>query len=469
MLELMDSPNRRADRARDTEYRLDALTVNGTVGDLYIWKSTVAPDATGETVGTLLRDYPELPGVIVPGTRHGLRVVSRRHYMERLTTTKFAREVYLTRPIAVLAEHIENSLPIVVSPFERIDDTTRRAVERPRDEAYEPLLVEFPDGDHGLLSFDLLLRAQSRILTLAFEEKERLLGDIKTYADTLESTLEQLRSTQSHLVESQKMASLGQLVTGVAHEINTPIGVALTAASHLRDRTLLLKENFNRGAMRKADFQQYVDTAVDGTGMVHANIMHAAKLVQSFKQIAADQTSEKVREFDLKLFLDQLLLSLSPQLKKSVEAVQIACAADIRMRSYPGPLAQVVTHLVTNALAHAFAPDRIGTIRIAAEMAENTVHLSVADDGVGMTEDIVAKIYDPFFTTKRGQGAGLGLHLVFNIVTKTLEGRITCASRPGFGTTFTLSIPATSGGTLPYIESPAAAGDGINIENIDEN
>ena len=460
MLGLMNSLETHAATAATKEdSTLDFLTVNGTVGDLYIWKNSVAAGATGESVGRLLHDHPELPGVIVTGTRHGVRVVSRRNYLEQMTTTKFAREVYLTRPIAILAERIHGIVSMVVTPFDRIDDTARRALDRPSDEAYEPLLVEFPDGEHGLLSFDLLLRAQSRILLLAFDEKERLLSDIKTYADTLESTLAELRSTQTQLVESQKMASLGQLVAGVAHELNTPIGVALTAASHLRDRTLLLKENFGRGGMRRSDFQQYIDTVVDGTGMVHANITHAAKLVQSFKQIAADQTSENVHEFNLKSFLQEVLLGLSPQLKKSIEAVQIACADDIRMRSYPASLAQVVAHLVTNALTHAFQPDRIGTVGISVETAGNMVQLSVADDGFGMTEDIVAKIYDPFFTTKRGQGAGLGLHLVFNIVTKTLEGRITCVSRPGRGTTFTVSIPAVVvGGASPSVEPTAGAG-----------
>lgn len=442
----------------DSESSLDALTVNGTVGDLYIWKCVIGADTPGEAVGTLLHDYPGLPGVIVTGAGQGVRVVSRRHYLERMTTAKFAREVYLTRPIAILAERIDMTLPMVVTPGERIDEASRRALGRPRDEAHEPLLVEFPDGQHGLLSFDLLLRAQSRILLLAFEEKERLLGEIKIYADTLESTLGELRNTQSHLVESQKMASLGQLVAGVAHEINTPIGVALTAASHLMDRTLSLKESYAQGGMRKSDFQQYVDIVVNGTGIVRANINQAANLIQTFRQIAADQTNEKVRDFNLKSFLEQLLLSLSPQLKKTGKTVQIVCPEEVQMRSYPGPLAQVVTNLVMNAVIHAFQPDQTGTVHISAREAGDLVELSVADDGVGMSEDIAAKIYDPFFTTKRGQGTGLGLHLVFNTVTKTLAGRIACVSRPGRGTIFTVSIPAVIGGASAYVEPPAAVG-----------
>jgi signal transduction histidine kinase len=429
---------------RSSGAALAVLTVNGTVGDLYTWKCLVNAETTGEAVGTLLHDYPELPGVIITGTQDDVRVVSRRHYLEQMTRAKFGRELYLARPITVLAARIDVIDPMVIVPSERIDDVARQALDRLGDEAYEPLLVKFPDGDYRLLSFDLLLRAQSRILLLAFEEKEQLVNEIQAHAETLKSTLEELRSTQSHLVESQKMASLGQLVTGVAHEINTPIGVALTAASHLRDRTFSLKENYAQGVVRKSDFQRFVDTVVDGTGMVHANIKQAADLIQSFKQIAADQTGERIREFNLKSFLEQLLLGLSPQLRKSAEAVQVSCRDDIRMQSFPGPLGQVVTNLVMNALTHAFQPDHIGTVRISAMEAGGFVQLNVADDGIGMSEDILAKIYDPFFTTKRGVGggAGLGLHMVFNLVTKTLQGRITCASHPGRGTTFTVSIPA---------------------------
>jgi signal transduction histidine kinase len=444
MVELLESLGTRAEAVCDSAAALAELMVNGTVGDLYIWKCLVAAETTGEAVGRFLHDYPELPGVIVVGTQDDVRVVSRRHYLEQMTTIKFAREVYLTRPITVLAARINIADRMVVTLSDRIDDAARQALDRPGGEAYEPLLVEYPDGDYGLLSFDLLLRAQSRILLLAFEEKEQLLSEIKAYADTLTSTLEELRSTQSHLVESQKMASLGQLVAGVAHEINTPIGVALTAASHLRDRTSSLKEIYAQGAMRRSDFQRFVDTVVDSTGMVHANIKQAADLIQSFKQIAADQTGEKIREFNLKSFLDQLLLGLSPQLKKNGEAVRVSCEDDIRMRSFPGPLGQVVTNLVMNALTHAFQLDDIGRVRISATEVEGFVQLRVADDGVGMSEDILAKIYDPFFTTRRGVGggAGLGLHMVFNLVTKTLQGRITCASQPGRGTTFTVSLPA---------------------------
>ena len=184
--------------------------------------------------------------------------------MERLTSTKFARDVYLNRPIAVLAQRIGIIGRMLVTPGERIDDAARRALDRPADEAYEPLLVEFPNGEHGLLSFDLLLRAQSQILLLAFEEKERLLSEIKTYADTLEATLEQLRSTQDRMVQSEKMASLGQLTAGIAHEVKNPLNFVNNFAGLSVELLEELKEEAEPGiATLDRDTRAEIDETIE--------------------------------------------------------------------------------------------------------------------------------------------------------------------------------------------------------------
>ena len=439
----MQSIEEPVEAGRMSHRPLEGLTIDAQVGDLHIWREIIPPETRGEIVGRLLQQYPELPGVIVNEPGRGVRVISRRRYLEHMTATKFAGELYMHRPVSLLAQRIDRTPTMTAGADERIGDTARRALDRHNDEIYEPILVTFPDANPGLLSFDLLLRAQSQILLLTVQEKERLWSEIKTYADTLEATLEELRRTQHRLVESEKMASLGLLVAGIAHEINTPIGVALTAASHLRDRAQSLKDSQANGVMRKSDFQHYIDLAVEGTGMVHDNIRQAARLIQSFKQVAADQTSGGVRNFELGALLNNLLVGLTPQLKNCPQAVRVACGDKIPMRSYPGPLEQVVTSLLTNALTHAYGAGQAGTVEVRAEAAAGRVSVSVTDDGVGMSKDVLAKIYDPFFTTRRGQGSvGLGLHLAFNTVTKTLRGHIDCSSRAGAGTTFVISMPA---------------------------
>jgi PAS domain S-box-containing protein len=252
-----------------------------------------------------------------------------------------------------------------------------------------------------------------------------------------------LKETQASLVQAEKMASLALLVAGVAHEINTPIGIAYGCSTHLSGRTQALSAAFEGGTMKKSDLAAYVATADDSSRLIQQNLTRAAELIQSFKRVAVDQTSEERRAFDLLAYLEEIVTSLGPTLRKGPHRVAIACSPGIVVDSFPGALSQVITNLVMNALTHAFPPDTKGHMVIdATDLSDGEIEIRFADDGVGIPTDHQPKVFEPFFTTKRGAGgSGLGLHIVFNLVTQTLGGRISVDSAPGDGTTFILRIP----------------------------
>ena len=265
----------------------------------------------------------------------------------------------------------------------------------------------------------------------------------------LVQSLHHLEMTRSHLVESEKMASLGGLVAGVAHEINTPVGIAVSAASYLQERTDAIREKLERGALAQADLESYLDDAAQSARLLLSNANRAAQLVQSFKSVAVDQTSDERRHFDLREYIEETLRSLQPELKGKRVTVHVDCAGGIEMDSYPGPLAQVVTNLVLNSLQHGFEPNMPGIIRMRAQAADgDEIILYYEDDGRGIPADLHDKIFEPFFTTRRGfGGSGLGLHLVYNIVTIRLNGSIEVTSRKGGGTRFVIRLPRVAGPT----------------------
>ena len=268
-------------------------------------------------------------------------------------------------------------------------------------------------------------------------------------------SLHHLEETRSHLVESEKMASLGGLVAGVAHEINTPVGIAVSAASYLQDRTRTVREKIQNGSLTPTDLQSYLDDAANSSRLLLSNANRAARLVQSFKQLAVDQASDERRRFDLRKYIEETLESLQPELRASNVLINVDCAAGIEMDSYPGPLAQVVTNLVLNSLQHAFEPGIRGQVRISARMADaDEVILRYEDDGRGIPEELHHKIFEPFFTTRRGLGgSGLGLHLVYNIVTIRLNGSIDVKTLETGGTLFVIHLPRISVATSSLISA----------------
>jgi signal transduction histidine kinase/purine-cytosine permease-like protein len=302
-------------------------------------------------------------------------------------------------------------------------------------------LLDLDTSASGVDVVDVLVRIYAATLVvIAFGTWWIVLShDSRELAESeLVQSLHHLETTRSHLVESEKMASLGGLVAGVAHEINTPVGIAVSAASYLQDRTAGVRERLDRGPLADADFRSYLDDADQSARLLLANARRAAQLVQSFKQVAVDQSSDERRHFDLQ-----------PRLRGTQVTVHVDCAGAVEMDSYPGPLALVITNLVLNSLQHAFAPGTPGTIRISARLeGDDEVVLCHEDDGRGVPPELHERIFEPFFTTRRGfGGSGLGLHLVYNIVTARLAGAIEVRPRAGGGTLFVLRLPRVAGHT----------------------
>ena len=265
-----------------------------------------------------------------------------------------------------------------------------------------------------------------------------------------ERTLAELRAAQESLIHAETMASLGQLVAGVAHEINTPIGIGRTAASHIAEQTRTIRDQFADGTLKRTGLAEYLDMMAECSRLLEDNILRAAALVQSFKQVAVDQASGERRVFDLKTTIDEILFSLRPRLKRTQLGVEVDCPEDLAMDGFPGALGQILTNLVINAILHAYREGEAGTIRIAARLdGDERVVLDFADDGRGIAPETLPRIFEPFFTTKRGQGgSGLGLHIVHSTVTGVLRGTVSVRSTQERGqeggvqgTRFTLCLP----------------------------
>jgi len=264
----------------------------------------------------------------------------------------------------------------------------------------------------------------------------------------LHETLASLRRTQKQLVESAKLASLGQLVAGVAHEINTPVGVGVTGASTLAEETARLKSLFQTGAMKRSDLEAYVGTASTVSKLLLANMERAAMLIQSFKDVAVDQASEERRIFHLKTYIDEVLSNLGPMLRRAEHRMTVNCDETLQVDTYPGALSQIITNFVMNALMHAFPDDAQGEMLIlvrsvyAAGRETDLVELRFSDNGQGIPQENLPKIFDPFYTTMRGRGgSGLGLNIIHNLVTGPLQGNISVESQAGSGTTFIVRFP----------------------------
>ena len=265
----------------------------------------------------------------------------------------------------------------------------------------------------------------------------------------LQKTIDELKEAQEQLVHAEKFAALGGLVAGVAHEINTPLGIGVTAASYLEQETKRLGAELEANSLSREGLERFRQTALESSQLILRNLMRADKLVKSFKQVAVDQSSEQKRVIDLAVYLQEIMNSLHPSLKRTRHQVEIHCPDGMVLETYPGALYQVVVNLVLNSLLHAFGDRPEGTISITARRVGEQVVIVYRDDGCGMSEEVRRKIFDPFFTTKRGEGgSGLGLHIVWNLATQVLAGSIACESTPGAGSSFELRFPAVWGGAV---------------------
>ena len=299
---------------------------------------------------------------------------------------------------------------------------------------------------------------------------ERRTADLRDANLKLRGTLDMLKLAQRHLIETEKLASLGGMVAGIAHEINTPLGISVTAASHLQDEARRLSRQLSAGELTRSGLDRFEHVARESTDIVLRNLRRADRLVKSFKQVAVDQSSEERRVVDLGLSLEDIVTTLGPSLKNTGCHITLDCPQMIIVETAPGALYQIITNLVMNSITHGFAKseERIrdgeghdtasdggearpearmeqpNEIRIDVRRDAAQIHIDYRDNGSGMEESVRVRIFEPFFTTRRGKGgSGLGMHIVYNLVAQSLRGSIECVSAPGQGALFRIVMSAT--------------------------
>jgi signal transduction histidine kinase len=318
------------------------------------------------------------------------------------------------------------------------------------DQAYGVLVVQSYDPTiiYTKAELDLLAFIASHVaVAIARMQADHAIRKAKESLEkqnaALNQALTQLQEAQSELVRQEKLASLGQMVAGVAHEINTPLGICVTATSHLVQELKLTKEELAAGEMTEDSLNAFFDVVDQSLRIMTTNTQRAASLVRSFKQVAVDQSSDNIRNFNLGKYVGEILLSLQPKLKGRPIKVQVDCPPELEVDSFPGAVSQIVTNMVVNSLVHGFERDQPGNITIRARLEEDDmVAFEYGDDGAGMDADTLAKLFDPFFTTKRGSGgSGLGGHILYNLVTGALGGSLRAESSPGKGLQYQLRFP----------------------------
>jgi signal transduction histidine kinase len=310
------------------------------------------------------------------------------------------------------------------------------------------------------ISSRVVLLDEQRVLLSSLvdvTEQRRAREEVRTLNATLEARVrqrteellqakERLEQAMGQLVQSEKLASLGAVVAGVAHELNTPLGNALTVASALHAEVRQCQRDAAEGGLTRTRFDEFMRTSQTAAELLERNIDRAARQINTFKQVAVDQTSERRREFDLCDIVDEALLTFAPRLARSPHRLTVDIPEGIRMDSYPGPLEQVLANLVTNALIHAFDDTTGGQMRLCAtrERADEIV-LRFEDNGRGMSAEVAAHVFDPFYTTRLGQGgSGLGLYIAYNFVTGMLGGQVSLRTAPGEGAGFVVRLPCVA-------------------------
>ncbi len=417
---------RGADRLRDSEERLK-LALWGTGDEL--WDLNLRTDH--------LQRINPLPFLAAPRAQSVARAAD---------LMRFIHEDDRERPVAALKAHLRGETPVFEVTYRTLDTKGEWRWLRSRGRIVERSAQGKPLRVAGTVSDVTALKlSELDLQTLNHELEQRVeqrTAELTRTNEALHGTVADLKLAQRQLVDAEKMAALGGLVAGVAHEINTPLGISVTAASHLQGETQRLRRLLDGGELQRSDLDAYEVTARESSEMILRNLQRADKLVKSFKQVAVDQSSEERRHILLAQYIDEILTSLRPALKRARHRIIVECPADLGFVTMPGAIYQVLANLVMNSLIHAFEPDQPGEIRIEAAIKPGYVLLTYSDNGRGMSEEARSRIFEPFFTTRRGQGgSGLGMHIVFNLVTQGLRGTIECDSAPGQGVYFSIRIP----------------------------
>jgi PAS domain S-box-containing protein len=347
---------------------------------------------------------------------------------------------------------IGNTTSDIMSRYgaQKTDDHDRRVLEAGKELGfYEEEYIDSSGTMRQWLVNKLPLRGSSgeikQIVTVALDigERKRNEQEMRKAKDAAEAALQHLRETQNSLIEAEKLAALGRLVAGVAHEVNNPVGIGLTVASSLERKATIFADEVARGDLRRSSLNEFVESARSAASQLVGNLNRAAELIQSFKQVAADRSYSDQRTFNLADLTDQVVMSLRPGIRKQNLTLQVECEPGLIMNSYPGPYGQVLTNLFLNSVAHAFPGGAAGEVKIEVR-ASGPGHVEViySDNGCGMTPDIRRRAFDPFFTTRRDEGGtGLGLHIVYSIVTNRLGGQIHLESELAKGTRVQMILP----------------------------
>ncbi len=287
----------------------------------------------------------------------------------------------------------------------------------------------------------LALSETNSYLEQNMAELEESQADLTEVNERLQRSLTELQETQSQLITAEKLAALGELVAGVAHEINTPLGISVTLSSYLTKLHGELQEQYGRGALSREALEEYLTVAQDAMNLMDLNLERASTLVTSFKHVATDQATLEKRRFNVRETLQDVLRSLQPKFKNTGYRLELDCDELLEVTSCPGALSQILTNLVMNSLLHGFADQPEGQIRISVRREPKGLALIYEDDGAGISGENLPKVFNPFFSTRKAAGStGLGLHIIHNLVTQTLGGQIALHSSPGEGVHFRITF-----------------------------
>ncbi len=299
----------------------------------------------------------------------------------------------------------------------------------------------------GIFSENGELKALEGFITDISEKKKAQEALAAAYEDLevkLEERTRDLQMATQVIVETEKMVLLGELVAGVAHEINTPIGVSVSAASYLESINQKYHSMLLESRMTKEDLVDYINEVNDSTVILEKNLLAAAELISNFKRMAVNQSLDIAESFNMKEYLDMIILSLKHEYKRTRHKITVDCPDDLILNSYPGIFSQIFTNLIMNSIIHGFENTKRGVININVSLDDNDICIDYCDNGKGIPEDKQHRIFDMFFTTQKHKGSsGLGLHIIYNLITYKLKGSIICESTPGKGTCFRISFPVT--------------------------
>lgn len=387
----------------------------------YVYVRVSAQRLTDMTRDTLLQSLLVLAVVLIVSLLITLR-------MQQSLTRPIESLVTLVQRIARQKDYSKRAdassiseLNILANAFNLMLDRTQQYIKRQQE----------AEQEHHRLNASLEEKVNQRTLALKDANQELI------------ETLEKLHQFQRQMVQNEKMASLGDMVAGVAHEVNTPIGLGVTASTMMLDRLEVLEKEFEAKSLKASTLQRFISEGNENLNIIYRNLNRAAELISSFKQVAVDQSSEDTRTFNFGKLIDEILLSMRPRLKKVNHKINVHCAEDLCIESKAGPINQIMINLIVNSIIHGFEFMEQGQIDISAEMVgSNKLKVTYEDNGKGIDESMRKRIFDPFVTTKRGQGgSGLGMHLVYNLVTQALNGSISLTSEEGQGVEFQIIFP----------------------------